>query len=94
MTTLRTALPVSGLGCGGGARLTLEHLLRHRPGVLAAYVNPATEMAYVEYDPAYTSPEALLGVVLDSGFAPADQHVLLGSGPRGNSASQNSRRDP
>ncbi|MHB1005978.1 MAG: heavy-metal-associated domain-containing protein [Chloroflexota bacterium] len=52
----RVVLPVHGLSCGGGGALTAERAIARTPGVLRAYVNPATEMAYVEYDPAATTP--------------------------------------
>lgn len=46
----RTTVPLSSLGCGGGSRMLVERALLAVPGVLKAYVNPVTEMAYVEYD--------------------------------------------
>lgn len=60
MTTMRTALPLSFRVCGGGDCLGVERVLRRTPGVQDAYVNPATEMAYVEYDPSVTTHDALL----------------------------------
>ncbi|NUQ10743.1 MAG: hypothetical protein HUU26_00225 [Gemmatimonadaceae bacterium] len=42
---------------------TVERALRETPGVLRAYVNPATEMAYVEYDAAVCSSAVLSGVI-------------------------------
>lgn len=41
----------------------LEKALRETPGVLRAFVNPATEMAYVEYDAAVCSRAVLSGVI-------------------------------
>jgi len=41
--------------------------------VSSASMNPAGEMAYLEYDPTRTDPEALLAVLKCSGFAPADR---------------------
>ncbi|MHB1131596.1 MAG: hypothetical protein ACYC4L_04330 [Chloroflexota bacterium] len=67
----RVVLPVHGLSCGGGGALTAERALAHVPGVLRAYVNPATEMAYVEYDSATTTTaefsRAVAGVGLRAG---------------------------
>ncbi len=83
MRIRRAALPVSHQGCGGGARLTVERILRHTPGVQTAYVNPATEMAYLEYDPAFTSPEQLGAVLQRSGFGPTDREAVLESRPPG-----------
>ena len=57
MNTLRALrIPVYGLGCGGGGAATIERQLARLPGVLRAYVNPATEIAYVDYDPTTTAP--------------------------------------
>lgn len=64
----RVTLPIYGLGCGGGGALTAERALARVPGVVQAYVNPATEMAYVEYEPAVTGPEQLVAAIECSGF--------------------------
>jgi copper chaperone CopZ len=64
-------LPLSGPVFGGEVR-TLERVLLRVEGVVTTLVDPATEMAYVEYDPALTNPDALFAVVERSGFAPAD----------------------
>ena len=82
MTILRTALPVSRLGCGGGGSLTVERVLRRARGVRNAYVNPATEMAYVEYDPAVTGLDELAAALRRSGFEAPDRHAVRGSWPR------------
>lgn len=50
MPIQRTTIPLSPLGCGGSGRTLVERALLAVPGVLQAYVNPVTEMAYVEYD--------------------------------------------
>lgn len=59
----RATLPVYNLGCGGGGALGLERTLRRMPGVLYAYVNPATEMAYVAYDGAEVDVSSLVGAI-------------------------------
>ena len=46
-TKSRLVLPIVELLCGDA--LALERHLRRLPGVIQVYVNPATEMAYVEY---------------------------------------------
>jgi copper chaperone CopZ len=51
MERSRASLEIIGLGGGGGGSLAIERELRRIPGVLWAYVNPLTEMAYVEYTP-------------------------------------------
>lgn len=49
---VRVAVPIYGLGFGGCGARQLERLVRQEPGVRGVYVNPATETAYVTYDPA------------------------------------------
>ena len=68
MTTQRVTLPLVGLGCGGGGVLTVERALLHVPGVTTAYANPATEMAYVQYDPAACTLSDLVAAVKHVGF--------------------------
>ena len=64
----RMTLAINGLGCGGGGALTVERSLARTAGVLRAYVNPLTEMAYLEYDPAVTDRDALVEAVRRVGF--------------------------
>jgi len=64
----RATLPVYNLGCGGGGALGLERTLRRMPGVLYAYVNPATEMAYVAYDGAEVDVSSLVGAIERAGY--------------------------
>jgi hypothetical protein len=45
-------------------------------GVVVTLVDPTSEMAYVEYDPESTNPEALFAVVERSGFAPSERVVV------------------
>lgn len=61
-------IPVYGLGCGGGGAATIERALTRLPGVLRAYVNPATEVAYVDYDPAATDPPQLVRIIARAGY--------------------------
>lgn len=68
MQTERVALPVYNLSCAGGGALTIEQALRHVAGVAHVYVNPATEMAYVDYDPALVNLAQLRGVIDDVGY--------------------------
>ncbi len=46
----------------------IERALARTPGVVHVYVNPATEMAYVEYDPTTSDPNRLIKVVERAGF--------------------------
>ena len=64
--TQTVTIPIFGLSCG--APLVLEHVLSRTPGVTRVYVNTVTEMAYVECDPAVTSPEQLVAAVQHAGF--------------------------
>jgi len=68
MRTQRITMPIYNLSCGGGGALTVERVLVRTTGVIHAYVNPATEMAYVEYDPTRVSPERLADTVEQTGF--------------------------
>ena len=52
MKNQRITLPIEDLNCEGGGVLIVERALARTAGVVQVYVNPATEMAYVEYDPA------------------------------------------
>lgn len=75
MPTSRTALPLSRHVCGE-EHLTVERILSDAEGVVTASVNPVNEMAYVEYDPTRTDPEALFAVLKRAGFAPADREAV------------------
>jgi copper chaperone CopZ len=66
----RVTVPIFGLGCGGSGAETVERALERTPGVRHAYVNPATEMAYVEYDACACGVEALKEAVRRAGLRP------------------------
>ena len=63
-------IPVFGLGCGGAGGTTIERVLAATDGVLRVYVNPATETAYVDYDPAEFDPQMLARAVERAGYRP------------------------
>ena len=68
ITRRAVRIPVYGLGCGGGGARTIERQLARLPGVLQAYVNPATEIAYVDYDPATVDAGQLTGIIEQAGY--------------------------
>jgi cation transport ATPase len=70
MTAQRITLPIYNLGCGGGEAVGIEQALAQAPGVVYAYVNPLTEMAYVEFDPTRTTFIQLAAVIERSGYGP------------------------
>ena len=80
MSTHRTALPLSSQVCGG-EYFSVERILANVEGVATAIVNPVSEMAYVEYDPALTDPDALFAALKRAGFAPEDRVAVRGNRP-------------
>jgi copper chaperone CopZ len=75
MSTQRTTIPIYQLSCGGGGSLTIERALTRLDGVIRVYVNPATEMAYIEYDTARVSPAAFVAAVERVGFRVGEPSV-------------------
>ena len=71
MRRQHVVLPIDGLGVGGGGALTVERALARAPGVTWVFVSPPTEMVFVEYDPAVTSPRELAAVIEGVGFGSA-----------------------
>ena len=61
-------IPVYGLGCGGAGATTIERELAATDGVLRVYVNPATETAHVDYDPAETDAWVLARAIERAGY--------------------------
>jgi P-type Cu+ transporter len=68
MKTQRITLPIDRLSCGGGGALIVERALARISGVVYVYVNCATEMAYVEYDPMQSDLDRLIAAVKQLGF--------------------------
>lgn|GEM_PF-2292427 len=53
---------------GGGGSLLLKQTLLKIPGVVHAYVNTDTEMAYIEYDPIFCNTTQIIKVIKLAGF--------------------------
>ena len=70
MTRKTTTVMLENAECAGGSTYTVEKALREVPGVLRAYVNPATEAAYVEYDADRCNETDLVGAVESVGVHP------------------------
>jgi len=68
MKAQRMTLPISDLSYGGGGLLIVERALARTLGVIYVYANPATEMAYVEYDPEQVDSSRLIKVVEQAGL--------------------------
>jgi len=51
LSAQRLTIPIAGLRCAGSECYTLERALRRGPGVVDVYLNPVTEMAYIDYAP-------------------------------------------
>ena len=66
--TARVTIPIFGFACGGGGCLVAERALARVAGVIRVYVNPATEMAYVEFDPVLATPQQLVAALELVGF--------------------------
>ena len=65
MARARTTLPLESPDCAGQRAHDIELALRRVPGVTRAHVNPATEMAYVEYDRAQCDERHLRRAIAD-----------------------------
>ena len=69
MRTQHTTVPLQSMGCASGGRAAIEQALLDIPGVLRAYVNPVTEMAYVEFDPALSDAQVIGAAIRQTGYA-------------------------
>ena len=66
----RLRIPIHDLGCSGTDPGILERVLASTEGVLAAYVNPATETAYVDIDPSELDAWSVSRVIARAGYRP------------------------
>jgi copper chaperone CopZ len=69
----RLTIGIDGLACGGA--LSVERAIARLPGVIRVYVNPLTEMAYVEIDPTRVSEEQIVAAVTGLGLTPGRSMV-------------------
>jgi len=70
--TGRLTVAIRGVECKPNSADLLTQLLEHVPGVVRAYVNCDTEMAYVEYRASEVTPGKLVAAVGQSGLAAGD----------------------
>jgi len=68
MDVARLRIPIFDLGCGGAGATTVARELAATDGVLRVYVNPATETAYLDYDPARADPRKLAEAIEKAGY--------------------------
>ena len=61
-------IPIYDLGCGGAGATSIERELAATEGVLSAYVNPVTETAYVDFDPAEADAWSFVRVIERAGY--------------------------
>lgn len=73
--TRHVTIPIEGLNCPGSDTAWLEQVLSKIEGVIYYYVNPCTEMAYLEFDPVVCNPVFLLSTIQKAGFK-ADEFSL------------------
>ena len=66
--TRHITLPLKGIGCSVPAQRVVIERLYAIGGVLAAAVNPVTEMAYVQYDPTRCTEKDLVVAVWSTGY--------------------------
>jgi copper chaperone CopZ len=75
MALQHVAIALDGLSCAGGGVLMIERELKKVPGVGHVYANPATEMAYLDYDPMRATPIQLIKAVERAGFRAGELSV-------------------
>ena len=73
MILQRATLPLDTLGCAA-ASIPVEHALRSVPGVTHVYVNPVTEMAYIEYDSDRCDERTLRAALDELGYGATPGH--------------------
>lgn len=66
-TSRQLTIPLYGFACGGGGALQLEKQISKLRGVAKAYVNPATEQAYLDVSGEFQIND-LLKLIEKNGF--------------------------
>jgi copper chaperone CopZ len=69
-TSDRVTIAVTGMSCGGCAG-SVQRALQKHPGVRAAAVDLGRNDATVEFDPAATTPNALVETIRAAGYGAA-----------------------
>jgi copper chaperone CopZ len=72
MTKHHLVVPIADFGCAASGALILERALERVPGVAYVYVNPATEMAYLDIDPEQCDRATIDRAIATAGFHVAD----------------------
>jgi copper chaperone CopZ len=70
MNARKVRIPVYGLGRPGSDASVVERQLAASDGVLRASVDPVTEAACVDYDPAETDAWTLARAIEHAGYTP------------------------
>ena len=74
--TKRLSLSISKMSCVNCAANIERALMRKAEGVVSAKVNFAVERAEIEYSPAITGPDEIIGVISDAGYGASDDSAL------------------
>jgi cytochrome c oxidase subunit II len=72
----RLTVAIEGLSAAPDAPARITRVLEGTPGVVRAYVNPDTEMAYVEYRQGEITPGKLFAAIEAQGFTTGDATVI------------------
>ncbi|GIV80277.1 MAG: hypothetical protein KatS3mg050_4671 [Litorilinea sp.] len=67
-TSKHLVLPVYQLGCSASDALVLERRLARVAGIRQVYVNPVTEVAYIDYDPTQIDPGQIQAAIDRAGY--------------------------
>lgn len=71
----RVTISIDDPPCGCSGSISIERHLASLRGVVQAYVNPHTEMAYVAFDPCACRLEQIYEVIRELGYCPGETQV-------------------